>query len=102
MDAKGWDQPEAIYAIQALARGLPHLRGATVAFLKGALEIWERFLAEFVQGGDIAKSSASQRQLAWMPTTNDHNEGALGTFRISKQKAPNMTLETHNACKMFM
>lgn len=100
MDEKLWDRPEAIYAIQAMANGLPHLRCAMISFLEGALETWRRFSAEFDNGGDIALASAEQRQRAWMPTTNDHNEGALGAFRVAKRRAPNMTLETHNARKM--
>jgi hypothetical protein len=101
MDGKLWDRPEAIYAVQALANGLPHLRGALIAFLEGALETWERFSAEFAPGGEIANASAVQKHNAWMPTTNDHNEGALGALRVSKRKAPNMKLETYNARKMY-
>jgi hypothetical protein len=101
MDGKGWDRPEAIYAIQALAPTLPHLRGALVAFLEGAVETWERFSSEYEPGSESANASELQRQNAWVPTTNDHNEGALGAMRVAKRKAPNMTLETHNARKMY-
>jgi hypothetical protein len=101
MDGKVWDRPESIYAIQALAPTLPHLRGALVAFLEGALDTWERFSAEYAPGGEIASASDLQRQNTWVPTTNNHNEGALGAMRVAKQKAPNMTLETHNARKMY-
>lgn len=101
MDGKLWDRPEAIYAVQALTSGLPHLRGALVAFLEGALETWVRFSAEFAPGSEIANASKAQRQRAWMPTTNDHNEGALGALRVAKRKAPNISLETYNARKMF-
>jgi hypothetical protein len=101
MDGKIWDRPESIYAVQALAPTLPHLRGALVAFLEGALETWERFSAEYAPGGEIANASASQRQNAWVPTTNDHNEGALGAMRVAARRAPNMTLETHNAREMY-
>lgn len=36
----------------------------------------------------------------WIPsaqTSNDHNEGALGTLRVGKRHAPNTTLHQHNA-----
>jgi len=84
-----------------MASSLPHLREALVLFLEGALETWIHFSAEFADNGKIAQADAKQRHRAWMPTTNDHNEGALGAFRVSKRKAPNMTLETHNAQKML-
>jgi hypothetical protein len=84
-----------------MANSLPHLREALIAFLEGALETWVRFSAEFAPGGDIANASGAQRRRAWMPTTNDHNEGALGALRVAKRKAPNITLETYNARKMF-
>ncbi|KAF8880977.1 hypothetical protein BD779DRAFT_1445829 [Infundibulicybe gibba] len=101
MDGQLWDCPEAVYAVQALAGGLPHIHGTLVAFLEGALETWERFSTEFSEDGEIANTSDIQRHRAWMPTTNDHNEGALGSLRVGKRKAPNMTLETYNARKMY-
>jgi hypothetical protein len=72
-----------------------------IAFLEGALETWEQFSAEFAPGGDIAEASTDQRRRAWMPTTNDHIEGALGALCVTKRKAPNISLETYNARKMF-
>jgi hypothetical protein len=36
-----------------------------------------------------------------MPTTNDPLEGACGDVRVWKRKAPNMTLVTFNARKMY-
>lgn len=36
-----------------------------------------------------------------MPTTNDPLEGACGDVRVWKRKAPNMTLATFNARKMY-
>jgi hypothetical protein len=101
MDGKAWDRPEAMYVVQALAVNLPHLRGALIAFLEGALDTWERFSEEYAPGGEIASTSNSQKHKVWVPTTNDHNEGALGAMRIAKRKAPNMTLETYNARKMY-
>jgi hypothetical protein len=84
MDGKLWDRPEAIYAVEAMANGLPHLRGALISFLEGALETWEQFLAESAPGGDIANASEAQKCHAWMPTTNNHNKGALGALRVAK------------------
>jgi hypothetical protein len=61
---------------------LPHLANVLVAFLKGALTTWKRFTTEFVPGGLIDEASAEQKDLAWMPATNDVNEGILGSYRV--------------------
>ncbi|KAF8237480.1 hypothetical protein L208DRAFT_1085390, partial [Tricholoma matsutake] len=57
---------------------LLHLHDLVHAFFEGALETWMRFSVEFVEGRKIAMASASEHHLAWMETTNDFNEGALG------------------------
>ncbi|KAJ7877232.1 hypothetical protein B0H14DRAFT_3784454 [Mycena olivaceomarginata] len=44
---------------------------------------WIRFSSEFAPGGLIDQSSATEKQLAWMPSTNDANEGALGAYRVA-------------------
>ncbi|KAF8958266.1 hypothetical protein BDZ97DRAFT_1706198, partial [Flammula alnicola] len=52
----------------------------TVAFFRGSLATWERFSSEFAPGGVIDEASAEEKHLAWMPATNDVNEGALGAY----------------------
>ncbi|KAI0047122.1 hypothetical protein FA95DRAFT_1492966 [Auriscalpium vulgare] len=97
MDGLQWHRPEAMYAVRALAPSLPHLEGALVAFLRGALTTWERFTSEFAPGGLIDNATASERQRAWMPATNDANEGALGSFRLHARTRPNSTTHAYNA-----
>ncbi|KAJ7900759.1 hypothetical protein B0H14DRAFT_3423369 [Mycena olivaceomarginata] len=70
--------PEVIYAILAMECRLPHLRGALVAFLEGALETWIRFTAEFTSKDGIASLSAGEQDSAAMLSTDDANEGTLG------------------------
>jgi len=41
---------------------------------------WKKFTSEFAPGGLIDKATADERKLVWMPSTNDVNEGALGSF----------------------
>jgi hypothetical protein len=101
LDGKVWERPEAFYAVQAMLSTLPHIRGALIAFFKGALETWERFSAEFASGGDIATASAKELEGAFMNPCNDHNEGALGSFRVGIRKAPNMTLSSWNSRAMY-
>ncbi|KAI0039142.1 hypothetical protein FA95DRAFT_1453394, partial [Auriscalpium vulgare] len=97
MDGLQWHRPEAMYAVRALAPRLPHLEGALVAFLRGALTTWERFTSEFAPGGLIDLATASERERAWMPATNDANEGALGSFRLHARTKPNSTIHAYNA-----
>lgn len=63
-----------------------------VAFLQGALATWIRFTEEFAAGGLIATSTAEERDLAAMPTTNDINEGMLGSWRKHARDKPSMTV----------
>ncbi|KAG2337689.1 hypothetical protein BDR05DRAFT_1004857 [Suillus weaverae] len=93
-DKKPWDDLLAIQAIIDMhnAGTLPHLIEVFVAFLGGALETWERFTEEFAAGGLIASSSAEERQLAAMPTTNDANEGMLGMWRRHSRDKPSLTV----------
>jgi hypothetical protein len=101
LDGKEWDSPETIAAIIKLMPTLPHLKEITVAFFKGTLATWKRFSAEFAPGGLIDTASATERQLAWMPPTNDVNEGALGAYRVTIRGKPSMTLHQYNALAMF-
>ena len=39
--------------------------------------------------------------MAWLPATNDENEGALGSFRQLMSQQPQLTLLNHNALAMF-
>ncbi|KAJ6470705.1 hypothetical protein DFH09DRAFT_954629, partial [Mycena vulgaris] len=99
-DGKIWDRPEAMYAAHALLPKLPmnEVRAALVAFLEGSLVVWERF------GSDVLgmELTAAQKLKAWMPATNDANEGYLGAnARVAKRRAPNTTLEFLNAKSQY-
>uniref|UniRef100_A0A0W0EYV6 Uncharacterized protein n=1 Tax=Moniliophthora roreri TaxID=221103 RepID=A0A0W0EYV6_MONRR len=72
-----WLQPRVVSAIYGMQKSLPHLSSCFVAFLKGALTTWEHFTLEFKADGIIAKASAEEKKLAFMPATNDANEGTL-------------------------
>ena len=101
MDGLIWERPEAFYVIQSMAADLPHLHGATIAFFEGALQTWGRFSAEYQSGGMIASLSSAEKALAHMETTNDPNEGALGSFRVKSRDAPSMGLDQGNARSMY-
>ncbi|KAK0421689.1 hypothetical protein EV421DRAFT_1894230 [Armillaria borealis] len=67
-----------------------------IAFMKGCLVTWIRFTSEFKAGGMIDGLTAEEREAAWMPATNDVNEGALGTLRITMRRKPCLTLHQFN------
>ncbi|OJT06368.1 hypothetical protein TRAPUB_2754 [Trametes pubescens] len=100
LDGKPWEHPEVFYAIHRLAPRLPALKDITVEFFSGALDTWGKFTTEFAQDGVISTLTSDEKQRAWMRTTNDDNEGALGSFRGSARRAPTMTVHQYNARTM--
>jgi hypothetical protein len=102
MDGQKWQSPKAIKAVQKLAPSLPHLKPLLVAFFKGALVTWKRFTSEFAPGGLIDEATAEEKELAWMPPTNDVNEGALGSFRVLMRRQPHLTSLQYNAQAMYV
>ena len=72
-----------------------------IAFFTGADETWTRFTSEFVPGGLIDAATTEERNLAWMPATNDENEGALGSFRKLIRQQPQLTMQGYNGLTMF-
>ncbi|KAJ7577600.1 hypothetical protein C8J56DRAFT_1060764 [Mycena floridula] len=96
LDGAEWERPEVMYAVWSYAAmpDFPDLKGLSMAFLIGALETWRRFTTEY-------QKDAAQRRLATMEPTNDRNEGKLGELRVGKRKAPNQSLNSFNAKKMY-
>ena len=76
--------------------GLPHLKDLLVQFFKDACETWKRFTTEFTPGGVIDEATDLQKELAWIPATNDVNEGILGSYR----QFASFTLVPHYTCSM--
>lgn len=101
LDGRPWEKPLAVSAVLALSPLLPHLKPLLVAFFMGALETWERFTSEFETGGAVDLSTAEERDLAFMPSTNDANEGALGQWRRFSRHSPNTTIGHFSAQAAF-
>ncbi|KAJ7475256.1 hypothetical protein B0H11DRAFT_1810745, partial [Mycena galericulata] len=101
LDGLVWADPNTMSAVFKLIPSLPHIKDITFAFFRGALTTWTRFSAEFAPGGIIDTCTATERQLAWMPSTNDANEGALGAYRVAVRGKPSLTLHQYNAQAMF-
>lgn len=96
-------QPEVLKALQIEAAKLPFedVVGVLAAFFKGSSNGWDRFTEEFAPDGTIASLTKSQRKRAFMPTTNDVNEGALGEYRCAMRKAPRLTLRHYNSMTTY-
>lgn len=96
-----WKRPDAMSAVYETLPRLPFLREMFVAFLNGALKTWERFSAEFSENGIINELTSHEKQMLWMPTTNDANEGALGEWRSFSRRFPTGSLGLFNAISTY-
>lgn len=101
MDGKMWETSEVIEIIKGMLEDLPHLEKCVVGFFTGALQTWERFTAEFAEGGIIDQATDYEKEIAWMPPTNDVNEGALGAMRIHMRMKHNTTVQLYNALARY-
>lgn len=96
-DGQRWEDDLAFIAVQKNIPELLHISGLLVGFLKGCLETWIRFTEEFEEGGIIDGLTAEEHEAAWMPATNDANEGALGMMHVIMRRKPQLTLRQMNA-----
>ena len=100
-DGIPWNSKEVVIRINELAIEFPDLKLALVAFFKGARETWKRFTSEYAPGGLIDEATNEEKDRARMPPSNDGNEGALGSFRVTMHRQPQLTLLQYNARAMF-
>lgn len=101
LDGNAWHHPDSMAAVLTQREDLPYLKELFVAFMEEALVTWERFTAEFNYGGLIDSATQEEKDLAWMPTTNDANEGRLGGWRLFARTNPSSTIEQYNNIAMF-
>jgi len=99
LEGDEWQHPNIFKCIYDLK--LPYLKELLVAFFTGADETWTRFTSEFAPNGLIDGATTEERDLAWMPATNDENEGALGSFRRLIRQQPQLTMQAYNGLTMF-
>ncbi|KDR81599.1 hypothetical protein GALMADRAFT_221466 [Galerina marginata CBS 339.88] len=103
LDGREWDEwsLKVLDAIKALKQQLPDLDQAVIAFVQGARETFvERFSEEFKNGGDIDKMTESELDTLYFSSTNDANEGGLGSWRRGQARRPAETLLKFNASFM--
>lgn len=101
LDGHNWKYPDAIKNIMAARSTMPHLTQIFKAMLEGALDGWINFTAEYAAGGIIDGSTSEERDEAYLPPTNDANEGALGSMRRCKRERPLLSQHLWNASKMY-
>ena len=74
-----------------------------MAFMTEAFVAWEWFTSEFDygHGGLIDSPTAEEKELAWMSTTNEVNEGWLGGWQLFERPNLSSTIEQYNNIAMF-
>ncbi|KAF8594395.1 hypothetical protein BDV93DRAFT_421418, partial [Ceratobasidium sp. AG-I] len=97
LDGSEWDNPQVLNTLRIHESMLPYISDLLVAFCRGALQTWIRFTEEFLPGGPLGSLTLEQSEKAFMPPTNDANEGALGTWRVWTRKFPRLALHRFNA-----
>ena len=97
-----WHHPKAVASVQEYAKTSDHIKELLLAFLSGALTTWERFMSEYNEDGLISKLNEDLKALAWTPSTNDANEGALGLYRLYARSNPRGTILYFNSKAKFL
>ncbi|KAF8601793.1 hypothetical protein BDV93DRAFT_414312, partial [Ceratobasidium sp. AG-I] len=97
LDGSEWDNPQVLNTLRIHESMLPYISDLLVAFCRGALQTWIRFTEEFLPNGPLLSLTPEQAEKAFMPPTNDSNEGALGTWRVWTRKFPRLALHRFNA-----
>ncbi|THU89149.1 hypothetical protein K435DRAFT_802981 [Dendrothele bispora CBS 962.96] len=101
LNGQPWEDSDSIESVFKMAPDLPQLQPITLAFFRGSLPTWKRFSSEFAPSGLIDEASADEKQLAWMPSTNNANEGRLGHLCVTLRNKPTLTLHQYNAQAMY-
>lgn len=103
LDGRPMQCPDVLLALQREAANLPteDVIGAITAFFAGAEEGWIRFSEEYAPEGRVASLTPAQRDRAFMPTTNDANEGALGHYRLTMRQKPSLSLLHYNSMMLY-
>ncbi|KAK7000776.1 hypothetical protein R3P38DRAFT_2357687, partial [Favolaschia claudopus] len=102
-------------AAQVLAPDLPDLSRMISAMFNGSAVTWVRFTPEFQIGGTIDSIPPDEFQIGgtidsippeilaklYVPSTNDHNEGPLGSARVHIRYHPNSNPASFSALERY-
>ncbi|GBE90031.1 hypothetical protein SCP_1800530 [Sparassis crispa] len=84
-------------AVCMLAPDLPGLTCMISAMFSGAAKGWVQFTTEFTVGGPFDSLTSAERALVFIPSTNNANEGALGSWRVHARSRPSSTASTFSS-----
>jgi hypothetical protein len=90
-----------LLAAQTLAPDLPDLPRMISAMFSGAADTWVRFTPEFAEGGPIDLIPAEICSKLYVSSTNDHNKGRLGSWRVHIRYHPNSTPQSFSAMERY-
>ncbi|KAJ7237982.1 hypothetical protein C8J57DRAFT_1727742 [Mycena rebaudengoi] len=91
IDGKPFSDRFLLHAIAELRPCLPNFLLTISCMFGGAERGWIHFTPEFHIGGTFDKLTPEQRAILHIPTTNDRNEGMLGSLTTHLQYHPNST-----------
>ncbi|KAL1678348.1 hypothetical protein EV122DRAFT_278277 [Schizophyllum commune] len=100
-DGEPYNMPEVMTAILALLPSLPHVVPLFHEFMNTAVVTFDRFTAEFNPDGAIASLTEEEASSFFINTTNDHNEGILGSLRNIIRSHPSISQRALNARLMY-
>ena len=103
LDGRLMQCPNMLLALQHEAANLPmeDVISAIMAFFAGAEEGWIRFSEEYAPERHVASLTPAQHDHAFMPTTNDANEGALGHYQLTMRQKPSLSLLHYNSMMLY-
>ncbi|KAJ7654208.1 hypothetical protein B0H17DRAFT_1214471 [Mycena rosella] len=101
LDGKPWSNPKVCAACMKLLPTHLNVKPLLVAGLTGALTCWECLTSEFKQGGAVDLSLDAEKELAFMASTNDANEGLLSMWQRFSWESPSSTVGHFEAQVMF-
>jgi len=99
LDGREWEEWEkkVLLAVKTLIPKLPDLHDAISAFIQGAYKTFvKRFSDEFKAGSGIDSLTNAERDKIFFSSTNDANEGGLGSWRRGQGRRPSETLHKFN------
>ncbi|KAJ7115305.1 hypothetical protein C8R44DRAFT_880618 [Mycena epipterygia] len=91
IDGKPFLNEFLLDAIAELRCELPNLFLVISTMFAGCETGWVQFTPEFHVSGTFSQLTPEQRAILFIPSTNDANEGMLGSFRIHMRYHPNST-----------
>ncbi|KAJ7058635.1 hypothetical protein C8F01DRAFT_1255784 [Mycena amicta] len=101
VDREPFMNPLVVAKIRSRASELPDLERALAATFRGAIKGWDIFTEEFKLGGSIDQLTTEERDEMFIDSTNDADEGGLGTLRQQKRKSPAGTIALFSARMMY-